>query len=246
MTRVEPSFFALLCAGSTLGAWVYFTFLGTPAPGDPAARVMFAAGVGALLIALASSFGRREPYVRTELIWHSTMLAVMLAIVAASIGRVAQDLAGLGTFVGAFGAALGGVKYFSDKAEARRKEERAERRRRHASVMAEWGAFVANDRLVSAIRILEYEEPELQQLAHPVSLKEYRNWKNGIDQILEFLLRLAYAVKVKELDEEPVREAVGWYLRRVASNIALREYCEQHGYALVVEFAQGRATVCAS
>jgi hypothetical protein len=238
MFKIDPTFHLLLCTAFVLGAWAYFTFLyGAPA-GDALARIMFAAGIGALFIALALAFARREREAFAETLWVSTFVAIMVATLAATVGRNAEELKGAGTLVAAVGASLGALRYLSDKAEARRRDERAERLRRHDRMMAEWTLFVANAQLVQAIRILEYEESELLQLAHNVPLEAYRNWKNGIDQILEFLLRLAFAVKAGELDEEAVREAAGWYFRRVETNTALREYCERQGYDLIVQFAQ--------
>jgi hypothetical protein len=246
MFKIEPTFHLLLCTAFVLGAWAYFTFpYGAPA-GDSAARIMFAAGICALLIALTLVFARREREAFSETLWVSTVVAIMVATLAAAVGRNAEDLKGAGTLVGAVGASLGVLRYLSDKAEARRRDERAERLRRHERMMAEWTAFVANAHLVAAIRILEYEEPELLQLGHSVPLEAYRDWKNGIDQILEFLLRLAFAVKTGELDEEAVREAAGWYFRRIENNTALREYCERQGYDLIVQFAQRHGVAHAS
>jgi hypothetical protein len=147
-------------------------------------------------------------------------------------------LGGVGTFIAAVGGVFAGVRYFIEKRDTKLHEARAERRRRHERILNDWAAFVSNPLLVPAIRILEYEEPELRQLDQKLSLHEYQRWKNSVDQILEFLLRLAFSVQSQELDAEPVREAVGWYFRKAVQNESLRQYCEKQGYLSVIELGR--------
>lgn len=57
------------------------------------------------------------------------------------------------------------------------------------------------------------------------------------DKLLNLLDRLAYAVcNVKSLTMDEVAN-FGWYYRAVASHLALKGYCERHGFPDVVRFA---------
>jgi hypothetical protein len=80
------------------------------------------------------------------------------------------------------------------------------------------------------------EQPDVE-LAPKVDLDAYRRWKNPLDQIVEFLLRRVYEEHAGELDADGILEAIGWYFATVLEEPSMRAYCQRHGYAPIVEFA---------
>ena len=104
--------------------------------------------------------------------------------------------------------------------------------------MKEWHEFANDGRLVAAIWMLDTRSSELNQLQslESLSLEAYRDWKRPLDQLLDFLQRLVFAVHEGELETAAVSEAAGWYFERVREIDAVKEYCEGNGYEAVLDF----------
>lgn len=218
------------------GAWVTFTFLVAPVTGETIARVTFTGGCAALVVAVVSTYIALDRTARIELLWAAVAVGLLMGAIAASVGREGDDLAGFGTFIGAVGVVLAIFKYLDDRRDSELREVEAARLRRNERIRTEWIAFVSNPKLVPAIYMLESNHDDLARMGSPMPFSEYEAWKNGVDQVLEFLLRLAYEVRSGELEPLAVREAAGWYFGKVSENEHLNRYCTAHGYAPILDF----------
>jgi hypothetical protein len=216
-----------------LGVWIYFALVDPRGPGDPIASATLSAGIGAFLFTAALAIAMLERDLRSNALSLACVVAVMMIAMGASIGRPAEELSGVGTFIGAVGAALGAIKYLVDRTDARAREQRER-------IRAEWAQFVSNPTLVRAIYMIESKDVALAKLGDTVTIDDYQQWKNGLDQILEFLQRLAYEVRVGDLPAGAVREIAGWYFAAVWNNEHLRAYCERHGYQPVLRFYESQ------
>lgn len=193
------------------------------------ARLMFFGGLNALVLSIALAIATLERSYEAPFWWACACVLIMVAA-AATIHSTAASLGSMGVA----GVALGLFKHWDDRQEAAR-------RARHDEAMTEWKAFVSNEKLVEAIRMLEYDDPELQCLSNPshqVSLDDYKRWKNPLDQILEFLLRVATAVDKGQLDTRDALELGEWYFDRVTRNPHVSAYCQREGYGTVLEYAR--------
>lgn len=220
------------------GTWAYFTFFSSRPVGDPASTLLFTAGMLALIFAFAFAVVCVAREVWSEVLWLAATGGGLMVLAAMSVGRTGDDLGGIGTFVGAVVASFSAWKYFADRTDARRREAEQKRSRQHERIVSEWHTFVSNERLVFAIYMLEFDDPQLQTLGTRVPFPDYRAWKNPLDQILDHLLRLACSVRDGELSEHAVADALGWYFRKVATHEHLRQYCARHGYAPLVNFSE--------
>jgi hypothetical protein len=221
----------VLTAGivATIAAWGVFTFVFPRPAGDTYSTYSLAAGASAALMASAVALAiRARDY--EQLLWPILALGYAMLATAIGVGRDKDELEGLGAYVIAVGGSLSLLKFVIDRNEA-------QRQRRHDRIMVEWSAFVANEKLIPAIRMLEYRSSDLAGLRAHLTLQEYRAWKNPLDQILEFLLRLAHAVDAGELDANAVDEAAGWYFDEVANNEHVEPYCRKQGFVSILNFA---------
>lgn len=161
------------------------------------------------------------------------LLTATAAVVWLDTARVKDfaALVGLGTI------AVSVAKYVYDKHEDERRRLASEREKRNDRLLAEWQTFVANPTLIPAIHLLEFDGDQLKKLGQPLSLDEYKEWKNPLDQVFDFLQRLAYAVQCRDLERSAVRHAVGWYYGRIRELPHVRDYCLANGYQGIVEFA---------
>jgi hypothetical protein len=210
--------------------WFVFSFIVPRPSGDASSTHTFTAGLACGLFALIVACAHHPN--RAHLVGSAVALGFVLTATAITLGREPKELASIAQYLAALCAAGGGLKYVIDRADARKRERRDR-------IVAEWIAFVGNDRLVDAIRMLEYDSAELSGLRIRLTPHEYRQWKNPLDQVLEFLLRLAHGVKQGDLDRGAVEEAAGWYFDAVAGNDDVRQYCQLQGYGSILEFSGG-------
>lgn len=137
---------------------------------------------------------------------------------------------------GAGGLLLTALKYVRDRHLEEEKRVSEERAKRHERVMADWRAFVANPLYVRAIYILETDGPELKRLGEAVDFDAYKDWKNPLDQIFEFLQALAFSVACEHVSRTAVSEALGWYYRRIHKLPHVSDYCKRNGYQGITKF----------
>lgn len=137
----------------------------------------------------------------------------------------------------AVGLVLAALKFTYDRHKEEAAKLQEERAKRNDRLIAEWQAFVSNKRFVKTIYLLEVDDIKLMRLGTFIPEAEYLDWKNPLDQLFDFLQRLAYAVEYRHMEITAVAEAVGWYYRRVYELEHVREYCNEHGYKAVVNLA---------
>jgi hypothetical protein len=194
------------------------------------AWLIFGVGVAATVINLLTSWIDERGLL-------ATLLLATLLVGTAVACLFAPDRVGAFTEVfTAAGVVFAAVKYVRDRHDDEQARLSEARSARNDRLIAEWQAFVANEKYVRAIYILEVNDPCLERLRTTVEFDEYKAWKNQLDQVFDFLQRLAYSVECRNLEPTAVREAVGWYFRRISELEPVREYCSKNGYATILEF----------
>lgn len=194
------------------------------------AWVVFGVGAAATAINLSITWIEQRQLLVTLL------LATLLTGVGLTVTLDPERVQAFTEVFAAAGIIFTALKYASDRHDDERRRLATSQAQHNDRLIADWQAFVSNEKYVQAIYLLETRAPSLQQLNGTIGFDDYKRWKNPLDQVFDFLQRLAYAVKCRNLEASAVREAVGWYYRRICELDHVREYCETNGYETIPEF----------
>jgi hypothetical protein len=112
------------------------------------------------------------------------------------------------------------------------------RRQRQDAHFTDWTKCAADKHSCRVIHMLEKDDPELEKLGKILLQVEYDSWKHPLDQMLEQLQRISFAVAGGDMDESSANQIAGWYFCKVVTHRTLRQYCEKHGFKPLVDFAE--------
>jgi hypothetical protein len=165
------------------------------------------------------------------IVWSLTALGITVGVPDVPRAALYAPLFGTGALV------LAAFKHVRERQLDDERRVTEEKSKRTDRILADWRAFVSNPAYVKALYLLETNGPELRRLSQPLSFEDYRDWKNPLDQIFEFLQSLAFSIECKHVERSAVAQAVGWYFRQVQQLPHVKEYCNRSGYHAIVKLA---------